>query len=98
MKLDIIAGSKNDEFYTPEYAITPILKVCQGLFKGMVSIRYRGKLICEKVERKRLFGYFNAYYIRRRFFQTRTADGVRLYHIESSLFDKRRRSRKIVLI
>lgn len=26
MKLDIIAKSKNDEFYTPRYAITPILK------------------------------------------------------------------------
>ena len=26
MKMDIVAGSKNDEFYTPEYAITPILK------------------------------------------------------------------------
>lgn len=26
MKLDIVAGSKNDEFYTPPYAILPILK------------------------------------------------------------------------
>lgn len=26
MKMDQIAGSKNDEFYTPEYAIKPILK------------------------------------------------------------------------
>lgn len=26
MKMDIVAGSKNDEFYTPEYAIYPILK------------------------------------------------------------------------
>lgn len=26
MKLDQIAGSGNDEYYTPEYAITPILK------------------------------------------------------------------------
>lgn len=26
MKLDIVAGSKNDEFYTPEYAIRPIMK------------------------------------------------------------------------
>ncbi len=26
MKMDKIAGSKNDEFYTPEYAIDPILK------------------------------------------------------------------------
>lgn len=26
MKMDIVAGSKNDEFYTPKYAITPILK------------------------------------------------------------------------
>lgn len=26
MKMDKVAGSKNDEFYTPVYAITPILK------------------------------------------------------------------------
>ena len=26
MKLDIVAGSGNDEFYTPEYAIDPILE------------------------------------------------------------------------
>jgi len=26
VKMDIVAGSGNDEFYTPEYAITPILK------------------------------------------------------------------------
>lgn len=26
MKLDIVAGSGNDEFYTPEYAIMPLLK------------------------------------------------------------------------
>lgn len=26
MKMDIVAGSKNDEFYTPEYAIRPIIK------------------------------------------------------------------------
>ena len=26
MKMDVVAGSGNDEFYTPEYAIQPILK------------------------------------------------------------------------
>ena len=26
MKMDVVAGSKNDEFYTPDYAITPIMK------------------------------------------------------------------------
>lgn len=26
MKLDEVANSGNDEFYTPEYAITPLLK------------------------------------------------------------------------
>ena len=26
MKMDLVAGSKNDEFYTPEYAIYPIVK------------------------------------------------------------------------
>ena len=26
MKMDIVANSGNDEFYTPEYAITPLVK------------------------------------------------------------------------
>lgn len=26
MKMDLVAGSGNDEFYTPQYAVTPILK------------------------------------------------------------------------
>lgn len=26
MKMDIVAGSNNDEFYTPDYAIYPIIK------------------------------------------------------------------------
>ena len=26
MKMDKVAGSKNDEFYTPKYAIRPIMK------------------------------------------------------------------------
>lgn len=26
MKMDKVAGSGNDEFYTPEYAITPLFK------------------------------------------------------------------------
>lgn len=26
MKMDVVANSGNDEFYTPEYAIKPILK------------------------------------------------------------------------
>jgi hypothetical protein len=26
MKLDIVAGSQNDEFYTPKYAVIPLLK------------------------------------------------------------------------
>lgn len=26
MKMDKVAGSGNDEFYTPKYAITPLLK------------------------------------------------------------------------
>ena len=30
MKMDKIAGSGNDEFYTPKYAIEPILKYLDG--------------------------------------------------------------------
>lgn len=26
MKMDLVAGSKNDEFYTPSYAVEPIIK------------------------------------------------------------------------
>ena len=26
MKMDKVAGSGNDEFYTPDYAITPLVK------------------------------------------------------------------------
>ena len=26
MKMDVVAGSQNDEFYTPMYAIDPIVK------------------------------------------------------------------------
>lgn len=26
MKMDVVAGSRNDEFYTPDYAIEPIMK------------------------------------------------------------------------
>lgn len=29
MKMDIVAGSKNDNFYTPAYAVEPILKYVQ---------------------------------------------------------------------
>ena len=30
MKMDKVAGSKNDEFYTPAYAIKPIMKYITG--------------------------------------------------------------------
>ncbi|MGY8620237.1 hypothetical protein [Bacillus altitudinis] len=30
MRMDKVAGSKNDEFYTPEYAIKPILKYIES--------------------------------------------------------------------
>ena len=26
MKMDVVAGSQNDEYYTPDYAIYPIMK------------------------------------------------------------------------
>ena len=41
MKLDKVANSGNDEFYTPEYAIKPILKYIAGGGKGMVPVRRR---------------------------------------------------------
>ena len=40
MKMDLVAGSKNDEFYTPEYAINPILKYLPPPREDLVSIRY----------------------------------------------------------
>ena len=36
MKLDIVAGSGNDEFYTPEYAIMPLVKYLK--LRGFRSI------------------------------------------------------------
>jgi hypothetical protein len=36
MKLDIVAGSGNDEFYTPEYAIVPLVKHLR--FRGLNKI------------------------------------------------------------
>jgi hypothetical protein len=33
MKMDKVANSKNDEFYTPEYAIKPILKYIEPMSK-----------------------------------------------------------------
>jgi len=30
MKMDVVAGSQNDEFYTPEYAIKPLIKYVSG--------------------------------------------------------------------
>jgi hypothetical protein len=33
MKMDVVANSNNDEFYTPEYAINPILKYIKPMSK-----------------------------------------------------------------
>jgi hypothetical protein len=38
MKMDKVAGSGNDEFYTPAYAIKPILKYVEGGSKSLVSL------------------------------------------------------------
>lgn len=38
MKMDKVAGSGNDEFYTPEYAITPITKYLVPPRRNLVSV------------------------------------------------------------
>lgn len=38
MKMDKVAGSGNDEFYTPNYAIEPILKYLSPPRDNLVSI------------------------------------------------------------
>lgn len=38
MKMDKVAGSGNDEFYTPAYAIKPILKYVEGEQKSGVPL------------------------------------------------------------
>ena len=43
MKMDKVAGSGNDEFYTPKYAIEPILKYIDKDSVVWVSFRYRTK-------------------------------------------------------
>lgn len=37
MKMDKVAGSGNDNFYTPPYAIKPILAYAPPPINGMVS-------------------------------------------------------------
>lgn len=40
MKMDKVAGSGNDEFYTPKYAIEPLLKyISGGQLYGVLLIR-----------------------------------------------------------
>lgn len=40
MKMDKVAGSGNDEFYTPKYAIEPLLKyISGGQLYGALLIR-----------------------------------------------------------
>ena len=38
MKMDKVAGSGNDEFYTPEYAITPLYKYLPPPEKAFIWI------------------------------------------------------------
>jgi len=38
MKMDKVCDSRNDEFYTPEYAIRPIMKYIAPPRKDMVSV------------------------------------------------------------
>ena len=52
MKLDIIAGSKNDEFYTPEYAITPILKYVRDYSKVWCPFDTEESLFVKKLREK----------------------------------------------
>lgn len=40
MKMDKVAGSGNDEFYTPEYAIAPLYKYLSPPHSNMVPVRY----------------------------------------------------------
>lgn len=52
MKLDIVAGSKNDEFYTPEYAITPILKYVKDYSKVWCPFDTKESLFVKKLREK----------------------------------------------
>lgn len=38
MKMDKIAGSGNDEFYTPSYAIEPLLKYLKRIVRYYVRL------------------------------------------------------------
>lgn len=40
MKMDKVAGSGNDEFYTPEYAIKPLLRYLPPPRNDLVPVRY----------------------------------------------------------
>ena len=60
MKLDTITNKKemqgdinpNDEFYTPRYAIEPLLKYLKPKSKNTLSFRHRGKSLCSDSEGK----------------------------------------------
>lgn len=47
MKMDKVAGSGNDEFYTPEYAVRPIVPYLEP----------ECKTECDFIERYELFGF-----------------------------------------
>ena len=49
-----IASSGNDEFYTPEYAIKPIMKYLPPPSDNLVPIWHRRKFVCEAIQEQRI--------------------------------------------
>lgn len=53
MKMDKVAGSKNDEFYTPLYAVEPILKYIKPNSKIWCPFDTKESLFVKKLKEKR---------------------------------------------
>lgn len=64
MKMDKVAGSGNDEFYTPEYAITPILKYVPSGSKIWCPFDTKESLFVKKF-RERTRSHSNSYFLRK---------------------------------
>ena len=51
MKMDKVAGSGNDEFYTPKYAVEPILKYLDSSSVYLCSKILPNKIVFEEIKK-----------------------------------------------
>lgn len=73
MKMDLVANSGNDEFYTPEYAIDPIMKHIPAGSKIWCPFDTEESLFVQKFSRGGVLRNRYPHIKRRRFFSTGSA-------------------------